>query len=66
MQENNKLRVPVHKQYVNSILAEDVYKDKELKLLSKGEVLTERRILALQKHNINFMYIIAEEDNSEE
>jgi hypothetical protein len=57
MTEPKKLRVPLEKMYIGFTLAEDVYKDKEVKLISKGNVLTESLLTALKRHGIKHVYI---------
>jgi hypothetical protein len=52
-----KIRVPLEKMYIGCTLAEDVYKDKEVKLIRKGNVLTESLFTALKRHGIKHVYI---------
>ena len=56
-----KLRVELEKTYIGHTLAEDVFKEKEMKLIAKDKLLTERLYESLKRHNIRHIYVYAKE-----
>lgn len=53
----NKLRVELEKGYIGRMLAEDVYKEKEMMLIGKDNLLSERLFDSLKKHGIRHIYV---------
>lgn len=54
---DNVLRVELLKAYIGYTLAEDVYKEKKMKLISKNTVLSERLYQSLKRHGIRHIYV---------
>lgn len=50
-------RVKLSKEYVGSVLARDVYKERDMLLLGAGKVLTESIIDKLRKNGVEHVYI---------
>jgi hypothetical protein len=57
VEEQKKLRVELDKGVIGLTLAEDVLKEKEMKLLAKGMVITERLFDSLKRHEIKHVYV---------
>lgn len=52
-----KIRVELSKRYISYTLAEDVFKEREIKLIGKGKVLNESLYQSLKKHGIRHIYV---------
>lgn len=60
----DKLRVELRKTYIGYTLAEDVYKEKETKLIGKDTLLTERIYESLKRHEIRYVYVYQKEETA--
>ncbi|PLS19497.1 hypothetical protein CVD28_03515 [Bacillus sp. M6-12] len=65
MSEQKKLRVELDKSHVGYTVAENIYKEKEIKLLSEGMVLTERFYELLKVHEIKNIYVYEKTEEPE-
>lgn len=52
-----KLRVELGRMYIGHTLAEDVFKEKEMKLIAKDTLLSEQLYESLKKHEIRHIYV---------
>ena len=57
-----KKRVELEKSYIGFTLAEDVNKEKELKLIGKVTLLTERLYESLKRHEIRHVYVYEKQE----
>lgn len=64
MTEQRKMRIELSKPCIGLTLAEDVLKEKEIKLIRKGTLLTERLYDSLKKHEIKYIYVYENETRS--
>lgn len=57
MEDKTKIRVELSKAFIGYTLAEDVYKEKEIKLIAKDNLLSESLYKSLKAHEIRNIYV---------